>query len=97
MYMSGREVVVMDEKKGSHDEIRSPVSQPDITPSAGENKTDTEPGSEIDAEQDKEDTHYLTGFKLIGVVSSLTLVLFLLLLDMSILSTVRHCRSLRLS
>lgn len=34
--------------------------------------------------------HYATGFKLALILASMTLVFFLMMLDMSILATVRH-------
>jgi hypothetical protein len=53
-------------------------------------------GKEEEEEEQQQGTHYITGPQLFGVVASLTIVCFLMLLDMSIIATVSIAKSMEI-
>jgi hypothetical protein len=48
-------------------------------------------GSEIPLVEPEPEYEYITGFKLVSVIASITIVIFLIMLDMSIIVTVSEC------
>lgn len=74
------------EEKEAADFTGTDRDQGEITSSEG-NQTTTDPTADTPAEE-VENTDYITGFKLIVLLFSVTTFFFLLMLDMSIISTV---------
>jgi hypothetical protein len=70
----------------SMDESKAPTTTESAGSQDGENTEPTEPETLTRAKTDEED-EYITGFKLAAVMGSITLVVFLLLLDMTIVAT----------
>ncbi|UZP41491.1 hypothetical protein NXS19_009307 [Fusarium pseudograminearum] len=86
-------------------DLQAPLSENEKTVSSSNTPTLHEPAQEeiqakpeveLPAEEDDE-TQWLTGWKLVSMITSLTLAAFLMLLDMSIISTAIPRITLRLS
>jgi uncharacterized membrane protein YcjF (UPF0283 family) len=84
--------------KEDRSDLQAPLSENEKTVSSSNTPTLHEPAQEeiqakpeveLPAEQEEEENQWLTGWKLASMMTSLTLAAFLMLLDMSIISTVQ--------